>query len=98
MLLPIPVEKSLPTLPPLIKTVAPLAGFSWRDDDPGGEQSMLWYVYATEAAETQQRSDARDRILRYNEDDVLATLAIREWMNDNCESIPAVETWKGTTQ
>jgi hypothetical protein len=80
-----------------LKTIAPLAGFDWRDDDPGGEQSMLWHTCATESAETQQRSDARDRILRYNEDDVLATLAVREWMDDNRESIPAIETWEGAT-
>ncbi|HEY1733271.1 MAG TPA: hypothetical protein VGG23_02405, partial [Acidimicrobiales bacterium] len=29
-----------------LKAVAPLAGFHWRDDDPGGDQSTVWYERA----------------------------------------------------
>jgi predicted RecB family nuclease len=31
-----------------------------------------------------------DRILRYNEDDVLATLALRRWMTERASEVPTV--------
>lgn len=64
-----------------LKVVAPIAGFQWRDPEAGGEASMRWYRDAVgmdgEAPELAQR----ERLLRYNEDDVLATHALREWMS-----------------
>ncbi|MGB9357814.1 MAG: TM0106 family RecB-like putative nuclease [Acidimicrobiia bacterium] len=58
-----------------LKVIAPLCGFDWRDDDPGGAQSELWYVDAI-AGDDEQRA----RLLEYNEDDVAAQAAIREWV------------------
>ncbi len=58
-----------------LKVVAPLCGFRWRDADPGGAQSELWYAAALAGA-----ADQRERILAYNEDDVVAQLAIRRWV------------------
>ncbi len=67
-----------------LKTVAPMTGFRWRDDDPGGGQSTLWYAQATdEQASEAARAASRQRILTYNEDDVLATLHVREWLTAN---------------
>ncbi|WP_421119861.1 TM0106 family RecB-like putative nuclease [Aquihabitans daechungensis] len=63
-----------------LKVVAPLAGFAWRDDDPGGEASMLWHQQAIGAEASPERAEARQRLLDYNEDDVRATAAIRHWM------------------
>ena len=59
-----------------LKVVAPLCGFAWRDDDPGGAQSELWYAAAV-AGDAGQRL----RLLDYNEDDVTAQLAIRRWVH-----------------
>lgn len=58
-----------------LKTIAPLCGFTWRDDDPGGLQSEIWFerLHAGEAS-------MADRILAYNEDDVRAQLAVRSWV------------------
>lgn len=58
-----------------LKVIAPLCGFDWRDDDPGGAQSELWYVDLLNGAESR-----RSRLLEYNEDDVAAQLAIRRWV------------------
>jgi predicted RecB family nuclease len=58
-----------------LKVVAGLAGFSWRDDDPDGAQSMVWYEQAVTGDE-----EARQRLLTYNEDDVRATRVLRDWM------------------
>ena len=70
-----------------LKALAPLTGFAWRDADPGGENSMAWY----RAAVADAADDAwRQRILHYNEDDVLATLALRRWMTDRPTEAPTV--------
>ncbi|GIG73958.1 recombinase RecB [Planosporangium flavigriseum] len=51
------------------------AGFSWRDEDPGGRQSQIWYEQAVHGD-----AAAAARLLAYNEDDVRASLAVRRWL------------------
>lgn len=63
-----------------LKVVAPVAGFTWRDPDAGGEASVGWYRDA-QAARGVERDAGRERILTYNEDDVRATRAVREWIS-----------------
>ncbi|GAA4608809.1 putative RecB family nuclease [Actinoplanes octamycinicus] len=59
-----------------LKTVAVHgAGFRWRDEDPGGRQSQEWHRRAREGDRA-----AAVRLLRYNEDDVRATLTVRNWL------------------
>jgi predicted RecB family nuclease len=58
-----------------LKLVAPLAGFRWDVEDPGGEDSMIKHDLAADGDQ-----DARDWLLTYNRGDVEATLAVREWM------------------
>ncbi len=58
------------------------ADFNWRDEDPGGLQSQLWLDEARNAADPADRLAARERILEYNEDDVRATAAVREWLSE----------------
>jgi len=69
-----------------LKVVADLAGFAWRDDDPGGAQSMVWYEQAVSGDQ-----EARQRLLAYNEDDVRATKALRDWMETS--DFPSVGDW-----
>lgn len=64
-----------------LKVVANAAtGFNWRDDTPGGLNSQVWFLEATHGPDEQTRSDAQQRILDYNEDDVRATMALRDWL------------------
>ncbi|APU12155.1 RecB family nuclease, putative, TM0106 family [Actinoalloteichus sp. GBA129-24] len=63
-----------------LKTIAPEAGFSWRDPEAGGENSMRWYRDAVGLDGLPPDARQRDRLLRYNEDDVQATLTLRRWM------------------
>ena len=67
-----------------LKAVAPEAGFHWRDPEAGGEASLGWYRRGRGlpggVPDAEMRA-ARRRILRYNEDDVRATLAVREWIS-----------------
>lgn len=65
-----------------LKEVAPLAGFSWRDEDAGGDNSILWYEIAVTTDDDSQRREMSEKLLRYNEDDVLATKVLREWLDD----------------
>jgi len=56
------------------------AGFSWRDPDPGGLNSMKWFEEALSAPTPEARDAARRRVLEYNEDDVRATAELRRWL------------------
>jgi predicted RecB family nuclease len=124
-----------------LKLVAAVAGFTWRDPEPSGENSLAWYRLAIgdgaagadgvrEADRTREAEPAaaeadrgreaesaaetdraaaeggspggsgspaedvvaahRQRLLRYNEDDVLATLALRRWMRERASDVPTV--------
>lgn len=57
------------------------AGFRWRDEDPGGLNSQVWFATAAGAGPESERGSARTRVLEYNEDDVRATWAVREWLD-----------------
>jgi len=63
-----------------LKKIAPLAGFEWEVDDPGGGVSMLYHARATDPDHPEQ-TEARQWLLDYNRGDVEATLAIREWLD-----------------
>ena len=71
-----------------LKLIAPLAGFEWRDEDPGGAASMLWHAEAATATDRQAQLEIQSRLLTYNEDDVRATEAIRSWLRTT--DLPAV--------
>jgi hypothetical protein len=65
-----------------LKKVAPVAGFTWRDDDAGGEASMEWYSAAVGLGGAAVDTSQRTRLLEYNEDDVRATKVLREWITE----------------
>ncbi|WP_191892508.1 ribonuclease H-like domain-containing protein, partial [Streptomyces griseoaurantiacus] len=65
-----------------LKTIAPAAGFSWRDPEAGGENSMRWYRDAVGMDGQEPDESQRRRLLDYNEDDVRATHALRRWITD----------------
>jgi predicted RecB family nuclease len=58
-----------------LKSVAPLVGFRWEIDDPGGGESMIKHDLAVHGDR-----DVQNWLLKYNRGDVEATLAVREWM------------------
>ena len=74
-----------------LKKIAPLAGHRWRDDEAGGEASMSWYREAV-GYEGSPDPSQRQRLLEYNEDDVIATKILREWMTDRAvQEIPHID-------
>lgn len=56
------------------------AGFTWRDEEPGGLASQSWFADAVSAPTAAAREAARRRVLEYNEDDCRATHALRAWL------------------
>jgi predicted RecB family nuclease len=63
-----------------LKLMARHVGFSWRDDDPGGLNSQVWFAEAVHGDTAEVRARARRRVLEYNEDDVIATSQVRAWL------------------
>jgi predicted RecB family nuclease len=63
-----------------LKLMARHVGFSWRDEDPGGLNSQLWFAEAVHGDTAELRTQARRRVLEYNEDDVIATSQVRAWL------------------
>ncbi|HHS14208.1 MAG TPA: hypothetical protein ENN03_10645 [bacterium] len=55
-----------------IKSLAPVLGFKWRDENPSGAESIEWYDEWVRTG----NPDAKKRILLYNEDDCVATRVV----------------------
>jgi predicted RecB family nuclease len=63
-----------------LKLMARHVGFRWRDNDPGGLNSQLWFAEAVHGETAEVRARAQRRVLEYNEDDVIATSQLRGWL------------------
>ena len=73
-----------------LKETAPLAGFSWRADDSGGTLAIVKYEQAVdEETDPAARATAQEWILGYNEDDVRATAALRNWLDGPARDLPS---------
>jgi predicted RecB family nuclease len=64
-----------------LKDLAPLSGFAWDAEDASGGNSILWYRAACDPTNP-ERGVMADKLLRYNADDVMATLALRRWLDE----------------
>jgi predicted RecB family nuclease len=70
-----------------LKAVAPLAGFAWEVDDPGGDEAMVRYE---QAAGPCGDDAARAWLLAYNRNDTEATRALRQWLAGAASRCPSV--------
>src|SRR3989338_4618770 len=60
-----------------LKDTAGYFGYTWNDPEAGGAESVVWYNEWLK-----NKSDViLKKILKYNEDDVRATMAIKEWLS-----------------
>lgn len=75
-----------PTFSYSIKHIAKLVGFRWRDPDPSGANSIAWF---NEYLENPSHQNVLHRILRYNEDDCLAMLAIKQFFENRLGENPS---------
>lgn len=59
-----------------LKRIATMAGFSWRDEDPGGANSIAWY---NEFLKDPSNRAILQRILDYNEDDCRSMITVKQY-------------------
>lgn len=94
------LTKSLvwPTDDHSLKSLAKYVRFMWRDSDPSGASSTLWYQKASDSTLTKEEREIwQTRILQYNEDDVMATAALVDFVDrftkvfDPSKKLPPVE-------
>jgi predicted RecB family nuclease len=81
-----------------LKSLAKYVRFMWRDSDPSGAASTLWFQKACDTTlSDKERAVWQKRILQYNEDDVMATAALVEFVDrftkvyDPAKKLPPVE-------
>jgi uncharacterized protein len=65
-----------PTFSYGIKQIAKQVGFTWRDVDPSGVNSIVWY---NDFLSDPSRREVMTRILEYNEDDCRAMAAVKRY-------------------
>jgi predicted RecB family nuclease len=73
-----------------LKETAPLAGFAWSSDEVGGTLAMVNYDRAVDDSDPAAQAEAQAWIVRYNEDDVRATAALREWLDGPANELPSI--------
>ncbi len=59
-----------------LKDVGAYLNYKWDNPHAGGAESVLWYDEYLKKGD----DDVKKKLLRYNEDDVRATMAIKEWL------------------
>ncbi len=62
-----------------LKDIASYIGFHWRADDASGANSVLWF----EEWLSDKSPKLLQKIMEYNEDDVLATWKLKDWLVKN---------------
>ncbi|MCW2785773.1 MAG: hypothetical protein JWP74_2290 [Marmoricola sp.] len=76
-----------------LKPVANSIGFTWPDDDAGGDFSMLQHKLAVEGT-AEESANAISWLRAYNSHDVAATLAVRSWLRENFDALPSIQDWR----
>ena len=59
-----------------LKDVAGFIGYKWQDEGAGGGEAVTWYDQWLETG----KKEFLNKLIKYNEDDVRATLMIKEWL------------------
>jgi predicted RecB family nuclease len=75
-----------------LKKAAPLSGFAWEVDDPGGDVSMLYYETAVDNSDPTAAATGRAWLLTYNRNDCEATAALRSWLSTAASACPPIES------
>ncbi len=63
-----------------LKDIATYIGFKWRSEDASGANSVLWFE---EWYRDKSKKHVLQKILEYNEDDVIATYRLKHWLAEN---------------
>ena len=83
-----------------LKTVGKIAGAKW-EEGANGALSIVWFDTWNRSTDSAERDSLKNQLLKYNTNDVEATLIIRNWINDGLESVPpqivSIESLDGRT-
>ena len=83
-----------------LKTVGKIAGAKW-EEGANGALSIVWFDTWNRSTDSTERESLKNQLLKYNTNDVEATLILRNWINDGLASIPptivSIETLDGKT-
>ncbi|HXK37132.1 MAG TPA: TM0106 family RecB-like putative nuclease, partial [Candidatus Paceibacterota bacterium] len=60
-----------------LKDVAKYAGYTWSDPEAGGAESVVWYDSWLKSKDPVWLQ----RLRQYNEDDVRATMLLKDWLS-----------------
>lgn len=72
-----------------IKDICKHLGFRWRHKKAGGAQSIFWYETWLASGDREVLHD----IIRYNEDDVRASVFLKNWLKSQ-STVPTTETYE----
>ncbi|MEK7648087.1 MAG: TM0106 family RecB-like putative nuclease [Patescibacteria group bacterium] len=67
-----------------LKDICKYLGFSWRNNQGSGTQSIFWYERWLETGD----HSALEECIRYNEDDVRASAFLRRWLENHSTQQP----------
>ena len=70
-----------------LKTVGKIAGAKW-EEGANGALSIVWFDTWNRSTDSTERESLKNQLLKYNTNDVEATLILRNWINDGLASIP----------
>ena len=83
-----------------LKTVGKIAGAKW-EEGANGALSIVWFDTWNRSTDSTERESLKNQLLKYNTNDVEATLILRNWINDGLASIPptivSIESLDGRT-
>ena len=83
-----------------LKTVGKIAGAKW-EEGANGALSIVWFDTWNRSTDSTERESLKNQLLKYNTNDVEATLILRNWINDGLTSIPptivSIESLDGKT-
>jgi len=65
-----------------LKVVEQVANFKRTQDEYGGKWAMAKYIEAVETEDANIRQEIIDQILKYNEEDLVATWAVLQWLKE----------------
>jgi uncharacterized protein len=60
-----------------LKDVAGFLGYQWQAEDAGGAESVVWYNDWLRTGDKK----IKEKIVKYNEDDVRATALVKDWLD-----------------
>ncbi len=73
---------ALPVASYSLKVIEKYVGYERTQEEYGGDWSMAKYIEATELEDGKKQDEVMEQILTYNKEDLAATWAVLQWLNE----------------